>query len=160
MIVKPHRRSCFAKGELGPPKSASGFREIPIPSRVVSTLREWKLACSFHPFDLVFPSQKGRVLSPTVMAKNHLKPVLIAAGVTKRGEQEDAEVAKYTTHVFRHAAASLWIDQRLNPKRVQTLVGHGSKQVTFEIYGHLFERADRGAADALAIERALFANTD
>ncbi|WP_240624610.1 tyrosine-type recombinase/integrase [Aurantiacibacter odishensis] len=149
-----------AKGQLGPPKSASGFREIPIPSRVVSTLREWKMACPFHPLELVFPSQKGRVLSHTVMAKNHLKPILVAAGVTKRGEREDADVAKYTAHIFRHAAASLWIDQRLNPKRVQTLVGHGSIQVTFDIYGHLFEQADRGAADALAIERALFANTD
>lgn len=149
-----------ATGTLGAPKSASGFRVIPIPDRMVSTLREWKLACPYHPYDLVFPSPTGRVLSHGVMAKNHLKPILLAAGVTKPGTGEDAEVAKYTAHTFRHAAASLWIEQRLNPKRVQTLVGHGSIQVTFDVYGHLFEQADRDAADALAIERALFANTD
>lgn len=158
-IVRVEQRA-DVKGVLGAPKSVSGFRAIPIPERMVSTLREWKLACPSHPRDLVFPSQKGRVLSHGVMAKNHLKPILMAAGVTKPGNGEDAMVAKYTAHVFRHAAASLWIDQRLNPKRVQTLVGHGSIQVTFDVYGHLFEQADSGAADALAIERALFAETD
>lgn len=158
-IVRVEQRA-DVKGVLGAPKSVSGFRAIPIPDRMASTLREWKLACPFHPRDLVFPSQKGRVLSHGVMAKNHLKPILMAAGVTKPGNGEDAKVAKYTAHVFRHAAASLWIDQRLNPKRVQTLVGHGSIQVTFDVYGHLFEQADSGAADALAIERALFAETD
>lgn len=158
-IVRVEQRA-DVKGVLGAPKSVSGFRAIPIPERMVSTLREWKLACPSDPRDLVFPSQKGRVLSHGVMAKNHLKPILMAAGVTKPGNGEDAIVAKYTAHVFRHAAASLWIDQRLNPKRVQTLVGHGSIQVTFDVYGHLFEQADSGAADALAIERALFAETD
>jgi integrase len=141
---------------LGPPKSASGFRIIPLPDRVVGTLREWKIACPLHPKALVFPSEKGRVLSHGVMAKNHLKPILIAAGVTSNDEDDDEQVAKYTTHKFRHAAASLWIDQGLNPKRVQALVGHGSIQVTFDTYGHLFEETQREADHRNAIEQALF----
>lgn len=154
--VRVERRA-DAKGVLGAPKSAASFRTIPLPARVVGTLRQWKLACPQHPQDLVFPSSKGRVLSHGVMAKNCLKPILIAAGVTKSGEGEDEAVAKYTAHTFRHAAASLWIERGLNPKRVQTLVGHGSIQVTFDTYGHLFEQADASAlADADAIEAALF----
>lgn len=145
-----------ARGVLGPPKSASGFRTIPIPDRVVSALREWKLACPQHPKALVFPSQTGRVLSHAVMTRNHLMPILVAAGVTNKGQNEDEEVAKYSAHKFRHAAASLWIDQGLNAKRVQTLVGHGSIQVTFDTYGHLFEDVAGAAADTDAIERALF----
>lgn len=150
-----------AKGVLGPPKSESGFRTIPLPARAVATLREWKLACPQHAKALVFPSQTGKVLSHGVMAKNHLKPILIAAGVTTTGEDEDGSVAKYTAHKFRHAAASLWIDRGLNAKRVQVLVGHGSIQVTFDTYGHLFEQAEsRVQADAEAIATALFESQD
>jgi integrase len=158
-IVRVEQRA-DAKGVLGAPKSLAGFRTIPIPERMVSTLRQWKLACPLHPKDLVFPSEKGRVLSHGVMAKNHLKPILIAACVTKSGNDEDTAVAKYTAHVFRHAAASLWIDLGLNAKRVQTLVGHGSIQVTFDTYGHLFDDKERGASDADAIERAIFGVSD
>lgn len=147
-----------ARGNHGAPKSVAGMRVVPIPAGLVGTLREWKLACPHHADDLVFPSPKGRVLSHGVMGKNYLKPIIIAAGVTKPGEDgdEDEAAAKYTAHVFRHAAASLWIEQGLNPKRVQTLVGHSSIQVTFDTYGHLFEERDRDAAEANAIQRALF----
>lgn len=154
-VVRVEQRA-DAHGTLGAPKSAAGFRTIPLPNRVVATLRKWKLACPRHAQDLAFPSEKGRVLSHGVMAKNHLKPIMIAAGVTKAGTDEDKQVAKFSAHVFRHAAASMWIEQGLNPKRVQTLVGHGSIQVTFDTYGHLFDSVDDGSADGGAIERALF----
>lgn len=145
-----------SRGIHGAPKSVASMRIVPIPAGLVATLREWKLACPHHADNLVFPSPKGRVLSHGVMGKNYLKPVLIAAGVTKPGNEEDETAAKYTAHVFRHAAASLWIEQGLNPKRVQTLVGHSSIQITFDTYGHLFDERDRDASDANAIERALF----
>jgi integrase len=61
-------------------------------------------------------------------------------------------------HAFRHAAASLWIEQGINPKRVQALMGHSSIQMTFDTYGHLFDLADEDAQDAAAIERALFSD--
>lgn len=153
--VTIHQRA-DAKGVIGPPKSSAGFRTIPLPSRVLGTLRSWKVACPAHKLDLVFPSQKGRVLSHQVLANKHLKPLLVTAGVTKPGVRNADETAKYTAHLFRHAAASLWIEQGMNPKRVQTLVGHGSIQVTFDTYGHLFEQAEKNADDASAIERALF----
>lgn len=103
------------------------------------------LRCPAHEADLVFPSAKGKPLSHHVLMKFHVAPLLSAAGTPH-----------YGMHAFRHAAASLWIEQGLNPKRVQTLMGHKSIQVTFDTYGHLFEQRDRDASDAAAIERALF----
>jgi integrase len=50
------------------------------------------------------------------------------------------------------------MEQGLNPKRVQKLMGHSSIQVTFDVYGHLFDQAQKDAQDAAAIERALFGN--
>ncbi len=49
---------------------------------------------------------------------------------------------KYGLHSLRHAAASLFIEQGFSPKRVQTLMGHSSIQMTFDTYGHLFPAAD------------------
>ncbi len=53
--------------------------------------------------------------------------------------------AKYSLHALRHAAAALWIEQGLSPKRIQSLMGHASIQQTFDQYGYLFESDDREA---------------
>lgn len=134
-----------AKGNLGPPKSDAGNRTVSLPPRVVKALKEWKLACPAHEADLAFPSERGRPLSHRVMMIKHIGPLITAA-----------EVEQYGMHAFRHAAASLWIEQGLNPKKVQSLMGHKSIQVTFDTYGHLFDQRDQDASDAAAIERALF----
>ncbi|QZP08185.1 site-specific integrase [Caenibius sp. WL] len=136
-----------AKGTIGPPKSEAGHRTIALPSRVVQTLREWKLACPDHALGLVFPSPKGKPLSHRVMTLNYVQPI-----------QTEAKVKALGMHAFRHAAASLWIEQGLNPKRIQTLMGHSSIQVTFDTYGHLFEQAQKDAEEADAIAAALFAD--
>lgn len=136
-----------AKGTIGPPKSNAGRRIVPLPAGAVKALKEWKLACPPHPLDLVFPSPRGKPISHQVLSRNVVAPILMAAGE-----------GGVTLHAFRHAAASLWIERGLNPKRVQYLMGHSSIQVTFDTYGHLFDSADKGRDDADAIERALFAD--
>jgi integrase len=136
-----------AQGKIGPPKSAAGHRTIALPSRVVKVLKEWKLACPVSDLALVFPSQRKKPLSHRVLMCNHVVPVF-----------QQAHVGPLGLHALRHAAASLWIEQGLNGKRVQVLMGHSSIQVTFDTYGHLFDQAQRDAEDAAAIERALFAD--
>jgi integrase len=52
--------------------------------------------------------------------------------------------AKYGVHALRHFFASLMIDRGFGLKRVQTLLGHSSVQMTLDVYAHLFppEQAD------------------
>lgn len=130
-----------AKGILGAPKSQASRRTIPLPTSAVMALKEWQLACSKSGADLVFPSLAGKVMSNRYMSLNILKPLLGGATIT--------------LHDLRHAAASLWIEQRLEPKRVQTWLGHHSIQVTFDTYGHLFEAVERETSVAAAIEKEL-----
>ncbi len=66
-----------------------------------------------------------------------------------------AKVKGLTLHDLRHGAASLWIEQRVEPKRVQTWLGHSSIQVTFDTYGHLFEAIERETSVATATEKEL-----
>ncbi len=140
-----------AAGTIGPPKSAAGYRTIPLPPSLVTALKAWKLACPPTAGDLVFPSvgrhgAGGKVMPYPYLAKNIIGPVLTAAGLATQS---------YTPHDLRHAAASLWIERRVAPKRVQNWMGHSSIQVTFDTYGHLFEQADQDAAVASAIEAEL-----
>ena len=125
----------------------------------------WKVACPPTEQDLVFPSLAKKVMSHQFMNVNIMGAIQAAAGTTdpviKDGkpvldkEQLPMTAQRYTLHDFRHAAASLWIEQRVNPKRVQKWMGHSSIQVTFDTYGHLFDQADQDSAVAAAIEREL-----
>jgi integrase len=119
--------------KIGSPKSDSGKREIPLAEMVVSTLREWKLACPRGELGLVFPTGKGTVDSLPNMHRRGLGALQVGAGITN-----DTRHPKYGLHALRHAAASLFIEQGFSPKRVQALMGHSTIQVTFDTYGHLF----------------------
>lgn len=152
-----------AKGMIGAPKSAAGRRTIPLPASAVQALREWKLRCPRTEDDLVFPSVGKKAMSHRYMTLNIVAPVQIAAEVcnsVKIDEETTIQEPCYTLHEFRHAAASLWIEQRVNPKRVQRWMGHSSIQVTFDTYGHLFDQADQDATVAAAIEREVLGAVD
>jgi integrase len=119
--------------KIGPPKSNSGKRTVPLAPIVINTLREWKLACHKGELDLVFPNSEGNVQSLPNLHRRGLGPVQVAAGISP-----DRDHPKYGLHSLRHDAASLFIEQGFTPKRVQALMGHSSIQMTFDVYGHLF----------------------
>lgn len=62
---------------------------------------------------------------------------------------------KFAIHALRHAAASLFIEQGWNPKKIQTLLGHASITMTMDVYGHLFENAEQDAGMFEKLEQDL-----
>ncbi|HEX3338049.1 MAG TPA: site-specific integrase [Pseudolabrys sp.] len=139
---------------IGSPKSDSGKREVPLAPMVVNVLRKWRLTCPRIGTDhgtegrlwLVFPNSKGNVQTLPSIHRRGLGPLQVAAGITM-----DKLHPKYGLHSFRHAAASLFIEQGFTPKRVQALMGHSTIQMTFDTYGHLFpsEKDDQVAMQQL-----------
>jgi integrase len=136
------RRRADRWNKIGSPKSDSGKREVPLAPMVVNTLKEWKLGGPRGELGLVFPNGQGNVESLPNLHRRGLGALQVAAGITS-----DRDHPKYGLHAFRHAAASLLIEQGFTPKRVQTLMGHSTIQVTFDTYGHLFpsQAEDRAA---------------
>jgi integrase len=128
-------------GTIGSPKSKSAQREIPLAPMVVNTLREWKLACPKSEPGLVFPTHEGNIELTSNMHRRGLGAVEVKAGICTSPRHP-----KYGLHAFRHAAASLFIEQGFSPKRVQALMGHSSIGMTFDRYGHLFPSKDDDAA--------------
>ena len=96
-------------------------------------LKEWRLACPKGPLKLVFPNGVGKVESHANIANRGWYPLQIEAGIVGSDGS-----AKYGIHAMRHFFASWAIEQRFSPKRVQSLLGHSSIQMTFDVYGHLF----------------------
>ena len=143
-------------GEIGPPKSEAGHRTIPIPPALVAELRAWKLRCPKGDLGLAFPNRSGGVQQYGHLLRRKFFPLQIAAGVCdpvmEKGEPKlDAEGApvmqpRYAWHALRHAAASGWIKQRIDLKRLQVWMGHSSIQITLDTYGHLLHDADGDAA--------------
>jgi integrase len=150
-------------GAIGKPKSKAGNRDIPLTPMAVNTLRAWLEECPNGELDLVFPNGAGNVESHQNIAHRLWEPFQIANGMTKdSGKRDDAGnpvlVAKYGLHALRHAAASLFIAHLgWTPKRVQTVMGHSSIKMTFDLYGHLFEDREGDAEAMKKLEAAIVA---
>jgi integrase len=60
--------------------------------------------------------------------------------------------SEYGLHALRHAAAALFIEQGMSPKRVQTIMGHSSVRLTYDVYGYLFPSEDEDQAAMAEIQ--------
>lgn len=139
-------------GEMGPPKSRAGVREIPMAPKVVATLHAWKGAVVASEINLVFPNGAGKVQNYSNIYNRVFKPMLVANEIV-----DDRGRAKFGIHALRHAAASLFIEQGWNPKKIQTLLGHASITMTMDTYGHLFETPEEDVSLFEKLESDLLA---
>jgi len=130
--------------KIGRLKSKSAYRSIPLSAMVLNALREWKLLCPKGDLGLVFPNGSGKIEALSNLVQRGFAPIQVAAGVVDANGE-----ANYGMHALRHACASLWIENGMNPKRIQKLMGHSTIQMTFDTYGHLFTDAE---GDQLAAE--------
>jgi integrase len=146
--------------KIGAPKSAAGTRAIPIGPALASILKAWKLRCRPNELNLVFPGRAGAVLKQHTMAAKMLR-LQVSAGLAidarKCDSDEPVWIARYGWHDLRHAAASAWIAQGVDLKRLQVWIGHENIQLTLDTYGHLIKDAKKDAELARGSEAALLA---
>ena len=154
-IIEVRQRADF-RNRLGPPKSAAGYREIPMAPIVFRTLSEWRAVCPATDSDLVFPSRNGRVHTNSNIHKQCWGPLQLHVGLTSQCHERTRAVRpRFPFHVLRHAAASLFIDQGWPPKKVQIVMGHSSIQVTFDTYGKLWNDHEVDLMAMASLEKRL-----
>lgn len=132
-------------GNAGPPKSAAGRRTVPIPAAVVQSLREWRLRCPKGPLGLAFPDSTGGVQVHKNILSRRYYPAQQRAGLARR----------YSFHALRHAAASGFIKQKVDLKRLSGWLGHSTVMLTLDRYGHLLIDEQGDAAIMAAAEAEL-----
>ena len=146
---------------IGPPKSKAGKRDIPLAPLVVNTLRQWRADCPKGELNLVFPNGVGKVEQMSNIHQLTWYPLQIKCGLTIDTGEKDSDgkpilAHRYGFHMLRHAAASLFIQYLgWTPKRLQTVMGHSSITMTFDLYGHMFENIEADRADMAKIEAAV-----
>lgn len=110
---------------VGRNKSKHSRRTVPLPSEIVSVLKEWKLACPSTPEGWVFPTSNGTVLNYHNVREKFWIPLL-----------RRAELKNINLHSLRHFYASNLMRKGL-VKQASQFLGHSSVAFTMDVYGHL-----------------------
>jgi integrase len=97
---------------LGDPKSAAGSRDIPMAPMVSDLLKVWKRLDTTGGKGFVFANGAGNVESHSNIYNRVFKPLMVDCGLV----DEDGK-AVFTMHAFRHATASLLIEQGWDRRR-------------------------------------------
>jgi integrase len=124
-------RSWDVKAGLIEPKSTAGRRKVPIAAILRDYLVDHRLDARKG---LVFGRADGTPFATSTVS-------LRATNAWKQ-----ANLNPITLHECRHTFASLMIAAGVNPKALQTFIGHSSITVTLDRYGHLFPGSEGEAA--------------
>ena len=126
---------------FGPPKSAAGFRTVPLPSTVTDALAAHLGRHRPGRDGLVFTNRFGEPLRRS------------AFGEAWHRAAAAAELPEWATfHDLRHFYASLLIARNCSIKAVQKRLGHQSATETLDTYSHLWPDRDdetRAAVDSV-----------
>jgi integrase len=106
--------------------------------------------CPKGPLGLVFPNGIGNPEGHANFYHRIFKPLMIDCGIVD-GEAKP----RFSIHGLRHAAASLFIEQGWSPKKIQTILGHSSINMTFDVYGRMFHDAEADVALMEKVEKDL-----
>jgi integrase len=138
------RRQWLVTGQYGPPKTAAGFRGIPLPDDLRRDLIDLRLASKHsQDDDPIFTSREGTTLQHRNVAHR---------GFERAARQATIEGVSFDD--LRHAAASRLIANGLDPVTVAAVLGHGDPNITLKVYAHLFNRDERDEAVRQALSSA------
>ena len=138
---------------LGPPKTRSSVRTVPMPQLVVDALSLHLGEQPAAPGDLVFRPRTGGAVWPNTFQSSVWRPAVQRAGLP----------VDTRFHDLRHFLASLLIASGESVKTVQAVLGHASAVETLATYSHLWpdsEQRTRAAVDGAFAPRADQVRTD
>lgn len=142
-------RRAWVYERFAEPKSRHSRRKVPINRQLVDALREHRTHGDPR-VELVFASSVGTVLRP-----ENLRRTLLPFA-------QEANVPWHGFHGFRHAFASMLIEDGRNVVQISRLLGHHSPAFTLSVYAHLMDDGTGGPVelDLTPVPEALGAGVD
>ncbi|HET9321809.1 MAG TPA: site-specific integrase [Bryobacteraceae bacterium] len=132
------RRSAW-EGKIQTAKSQTSETVLPIPTALVTVLKEYRAQWQSNPRGFLFVTRNGRPPSSNKVVEHRLWTILDALGIPRCG-----------LHAFRHTHTALLLDSGATPKVIQRQLRHSDADTTLEIYGHVVGDADREAVEKVA----------
>ena len=132
---------------IGPPKSGSGYRTVPLTDEAIRILKAQKEKNSkikvipMEWADQVFLCRKGEPV------KNSTYDTALFKICDKVG------IKRFSMHVLRHTFATRCIEAGMMPKTLQKILGHSNIGITMNLYVHVTE--DEKVKEVEKIEKAL-----
>jgi len=111
-------------------------RDVPLPEKTLELLRSyWRI---HRPQDWLFPNKKkdGPIGNSTI--QKAFKAALKESGIRK----------KASVHTLRHSYATLLLEDKIDLRYIQMLLGHKSPNTT-SIYTHLTRKGENQVKDAI-----------
>lgn len=135
-------------------KTKAGRRFIDLSPEVYEMIMQY---INYHTIenrhDLVFPTSTGHWQSTDHWRRRGFNVACMEAGLSVEKEEAGKTVLKnkYSPYDLRHFYASVLFDSKMNNKvnlkRIQTLMGHSNIKTTLNTYGHLLVRSEAEAND-------------
>ena len=124
--------------EVHNPKTFSGNRLIPLTNKCIEALMRQKTlnTSTVQKYkdtnftNLVFPSKKNQPFHDMVILES-------IHNVIAKMAADGFYVEKFGPHTFRHTFATRAIENDMNPKTLQRILGHSSLQMTMNLYCHV-----------------------
>lgn len=129
---------------VGPPKSASGNRSIPLTDEAISILKQQKekhkdiKVIPIEWNDFVFLCRKGSPIKNSTY-DTALYKICNLSGVPNFG-----------MHVLRHTFATRCIEAGMKPKTLQMILGHSNIGITMNLYVHTTEEEKQKEIEMVA----------
>lgn len=134
-----HIRRTAWYGKIQTAKSEASETVLPIPSSLLTILKNYRVTWKPNEAGFLFVTRNGRPPSSNKVVEYHLWTILDALGIPRCG-----------LHAFRHAHTSLLLDSGATPKVVQRQLRHSDARTTLDIYGHVVGDAHREAVEKVA----------
>ena len=129
------------------PKSANGFRTIPIPDKVLPAVENYVDDLKHRGKTYLFTMRNGQPMTKSSYDKMWIRII------KRMQEVSDEEITDLTAHVFRHNYCTNLCYQipTVSIKKIAQLLGDTEKMV-LEVYNHIIlEKEDAAAAIAAAM---------
>lgn len=129
---------------VGPPKSKSGYRTIPLTDEAIRILKAQKeknnkiKVIAMEWADQVFLCRKGEPV------KNSTYDTALFKICDKVG------IKRFSMHVLRHTFATRCIEAGMMPKTLQKILGHSNIGITMNLYVHITEDEKHKEIDLVA----------
>jgi integrase len=122
---------------IGPVKTDSSNRSIPIGDNLIQQLEEHKKFSSNTSEEMVFVTKKGK----------YVVPYTLRYIMKKICEELDLPLIRF--HDIRRTHTSILIDEGVSPKVVSQRLGHSDVSITLNIYTDVFDERQVEASDKM-----------